>query len=374
MQAHIIRRWSVAAALLLIIGSIAINKILAGMKDPPREDAPKSEIVPVQVRMVENTTQMAGLPINGRLYSSEKFDVYTEVNGRLLTSEKPFKDGVAFKKGEVLLQIDATDARLNLIATRSGFQALLTGLMTDLKYDFEKNYDAWNKYLMAFDPSKEVSELPAVTDQKEKNFLVSKNVFNQFYAIRSMEAQLRKYTIVAPFDGIVSEANVNPSTILRAGQRIGVFIDPINFEMEAGVSVSEVSKVAIGNTVDLNSNDIEGSWRGKVIRKSEMVDAKTQNVKIYISVSGSSLYEGVYLNGLINGQALDSAATIPRYLVLNNSEVFVVENNQLKLQHVNIIHESNDVMVVRGLANGTQLVDQVVPGAHKGMAVEIVNE
>src|SRR5690606_5080791 len=97
------------------------------------------------------------------------------------------------------------------------------------------------------------------------------------------------------FAGIVSEANVNPSTILRSGQRVGVFIDPVNFELEAGISISDVSKVTVGNNVKLNSNDVKGSWTGKVIRKSEMVDSKTQNVKLYISVSGDELYEGIYL-------------------------------------------------------------------------------
>lgn len=217
-----------------------------------------------------------------------------------------------------------------------------------------------------------MADLPEVTNEKEKNFLVAKKVYNQFYAIKSQEAQVQKFTIVAPFDGIVSEANINANTIIRPGQRLGVFVDPINYELEAGISIADISKVAVGNKAKLFSSELNGSWQGTVTRMSEIVDANTQSVKVYINVSGSKLYEGVYLNGVIEGLALDTAASIPRYLVVNGDQVFVEENKVLKLQNVDIIHESQDLMIVKGLANGTKLINQVVPGAFEGLEVEIV--
>lgn len=366
------RRWAVVAALAIIALGIVGKNALADLKEPPKEDPPKNTIAPVKVKTIENVAQFATIPFDGRLVSNQKIDVFSEVNGRLMPGTKPFKDGIAFNKGETLLRLDDTDTRFNIVANRSNFQSALTALLPDLKIDYTSGYEKWNKYLAAFDASKSIPDLPAVTDEKEKNFLVARKIYNQYYAIKSQEAQLQKFTIVAPFDGIVSEANLTSNTIIRAGQRVGVFLDPKNYELEAGISVADISKIKIGNNAELKSNELKGSWTGKVSRISETVDAGTQTVKVYIVISGNRLYEGVYLNGTIQGQALDSAASIPRFLLVNESQVYTVENNALKLNTVEVIHESDDVLIVKGLKDRTQLVDQVVPGAYEGLEVEII--
>jgi len=372
MKDYIKRRWAIVAAIAILALGFFIKQTFADMKKPPKEDPPKSTIAPVQIRIVENIPQNANIYFSGRLMSQRKIDVFSEVNGKLVAGAKPFKDGTAFKNGEVLLKLDDSDTRYNIVANRSNFQSTLTSLLPDLKIDYEDGFDKWKNYLAAFDATKSLPDLPEVTDEKEKNFLVAKKVYNLFYSIKSQEAQLAKFTIIAPFDGIVSEANVNANTIIRAGQRVGVFVDPSNYELEAGVSVTDINKVKVGSEAQLSSTELQGNWVGKVERISEIVDAATQTVKVYLSVSGNKLYEGVYLNGIIEGVALDSAASIPRYLVVNESQVYSVENDKLHLVNVDVIHQSKDVMVVKGLADGTTIVNQVVPGAFDGMEVEII--
>ena len=89
---YIKRRWAVVAAILIIALGIFLKNTLAGMKEPPKEDPPKSAIAPVKISIVENTAQYASIPFNGRLMSQQKIDVFSEVNGRLLPGTKPFKD------------------------------------------------------------------------------------------------------------------------------------------------------------------------------------------------------------------------------------------------------------------------------------------
>lgn len=366
------RRWAVVAALAIIALGIVGKNALADLKEPPKEDPPKNTIAPVKIKAIENVAQFASMPFDGRLVSNQKIDVFSEVNGRLMPGTKPFKDGIAFKKGEILLRLDDSDTRFNIIANRSNFQSTLTSLLPDLKIDYTSGYDKWKKYLADFDASKSIPDLPEVSDEKEKNFLVARKIYNQFYAIKSQEAQLQKFTITAPFDGIVSEANLTSNTIIRAGQRVGVFLDPMNYELEAGISVADIGKISIGNEAELKSNELSGKWTGKIARISETVDAGTQTVKAYLVVSGNRLYEGAYLHGSVKGQALDSAASIPRFLLVNESQVYTVENSKLKLDNVEVIHESDDILIVKGLKDGTQLVDQVVPGAFEGLEVEII--
>lgn len=368
------RRWAVFAAILILAGSMAIKNMLAGLKEPPKEDPPKNLVAPVSIRTISNLPQRALISVDGRILSQQKFEVFSEVTGRLLPSSKPFKDGTRFNKGDVLLKLDDTDMRMNLVSSRSAFQSTLTALLPDIKIDYEEQFERWQTYVKSFNPEQSIPDLPNIDNDKLNNFLVSKQVINQFYAIRSQEAQLKKFTVVAPFDGIVSSANVNPNTIIRAGQLVGVFVDPVNYELEAGISISQIDKIGIGDSVKLTSTDIQGEWMGKVSRKSEVVDANTQNVKTYISVSGNRLFEGMYMSGVIRGAQLDSSAVIPRYLVVNGNQVYIESDGQLRLMALNIIHDNKDQMIVKGLPDGTNLINQVVPGAFEGLQVEIIEQ
>ena len=46
------RRWAVGAAIAILALGVLLNKTLAGMKEPPKEDPPKSMIAPVAVAAV----------------------------------------------------------------------------------------------------------------------------------------------------------------------------------------------------------------------------------------------------------------------------------------------------------------------------------
>src|SRR5690606_1227959 len=130
-------------------------------------------------------TVSTAMNLTGRLISEDRLDVYAEVTGRLMTMGKQFKEGARFNRGEVLLRLDNSDGLMNLIATRANFQSALTQILADVATDYPDSFDAWNNYVLKFDPESRLPELPEVNDQKLKNFLVANKIYNQFYSIRS---------------------------------------------------------------------------------------------------------------------------------------------------------------------------------------------
>jgi multidrug efflux pump subunit AcrA (membrane-fusion protein) len=115
MKDYLKRRWAVVAAVAIIGLGLFIKQSFADMKKPPKEDPPKSTIVPVQISTIENVSQTATVNFSGRLMSQRKIDVFSEVNGQLVSGTKAFKDGTAFKKGEVLLKLNDSDTRYNIV-------------------------------------------------------------------------------------------------------------------------------------------------------------------------------------------------------------------------------------------------------------------
>ena len=372
MKSLLLRRVSVIAAVVVIALSIAINKFLASQKEAP-DRAPTTVEVPL-VNTFKAEAEQSGVAINltGRLAAVDKMEVYAEVTARLRSSGKLFREGAAFRKGEPLLSLDNGDSRMNLIAARAGFQSALTQIQADLATDYPAHFDAWSRYLQDFDPEKSLVDLPEVTDQKEKNFLVANNIYNQYYTIRSQELKHAKYTVYAPFDGVVHNANVTPGSLVRAGQRMGDFIGTASFEVEVGLNLSDRSEIEVNDVVKLTSADVDGAWTGVVNRIGQAIDPTTQTYKAYVMVEGEGLSEGMYLQAAFNGKAAEGSTRVPANLLIDDAFVYMVKQDSILIQQpVQVLQEEQGYVIVKGIPTGALLLSQALPGAHDGMTVRI---
>ena len=79
-----------------------------------------------------------------------------------------------------------------------------------------------------------------------------------------MEEHYQKFRISAPFTGVLTEANVNPGTLIRTGQKLGEFIDPSVYELEVAVNKSYSELLKVGKEVTLTNIDHTKTWKGKV--------------------------------------------------------------------------------------------------------------
>ena len=365
-----IRKTTLVAIVIIAISFVGF-KFLGGLKQEPKKDSGKAKIVKVDVINIKNENIKADTAVNGRLNSKYKIDVFTEVTGRLLSSNKSFKEGTKFNKGEVLLRLDDSNYRMTLNATRSSFHSLLTKLLAEIKLEYPNDFNLWENYITNFNPEQSIKELPKVSNKKEKSYLVSKNIYTQYFSIKAQEEQIKKYTIIAPFTGVIDNGNLNANTIIRAGQKLAEFINPNIFELEVGVSLAEISKIELYDKVILSSSDISGQWEGTIKRIGESIDDKTMTFKIYIEVNSKKLFEGMYLKGIVSSFIIDSVSKIPSNLIYNGKTVYTVNDSLLHFQKIQIIHEADNYSLVRGLAENAQIINHSVANAYEGMKITL---
>ena len=180
---------------------------------------------------------------------------------------------------------------------------------------------------------------------------------------------MEKYTIQAPFNGALAAANITEGTVVRVGQKLGDFMNTWSYELEAAINEEDIELLDIGSSVKLKSDNSKETWVGKVSRISKVVDPGTQTIKVFISTSGNGLKEGMYLTGQVNGRKVDQAVEIPRTLLLEDNKVFVIENSALKMMEVDPIHYTTQTVVLKGLPDGTVLLDESIAGGYEGMEV-----
>jgi multidrug efflux pump subunit AcrA (membrane-fusion protein) len=364
----------IALSVLLVGVSFVVGRSLSNQRKetPRKEETIKARSVAVLT--VRNQSVEAAIPLSGRLIASNKVEVYAEVGGVLQAAGVVFKEGNRFNIGQVLLKIDDTEARLNLLAQKSALQNVLTQMLPDLKIDYPEAYPKWNEYIQAFDANKPLAKFPETESDKERFFVVTKGIYDQYYNIKSAEERLRKHLITAPFAGVVVESNINPGTLIRTGQKLGEIMSSGAYELETSVNLKDIGRVQIGDYVNLYSEDTEGKWQGRVVRISDKMDASTQMVRLFVAVSGAGLREGMFLKGRVTGNMIGDVVELDRNLLVNGKQVFSInKQNRLKLIPVEVVRYNGANVVLKGIPNETIVLSEPVTGAFEGMEVRMRN-
>ncbi len=363
----------IVLGLLIIVGSVAFARMLISNKKRPKSVVNKVKKT-VFVDTVKNQTVPVFIEANGNLTAVRKVEVYSEVQGIFKETKKPFKAGQKFRKGELLIAIDGREFYSNLVAQRSSLFDLITTILPDLRFDYPDAYPAWKKYLDDFDLNSPVRSLPDFKTEKEKLFMNSKKVVSTYYSIKNLEERYAKYNIRAPFSGILTESLVNPGTLIRSGQKLGEFIDPLLYELEVSVNAAYSNMLAVGNEVELTDINKSGQWKGVVKRVNGKIDLATQTIKVYIEVKGQSLKEGMYLEAVLPAREEKDAIEISRKLLIDESHIFIVQDSVLQIAEVNPVYYTDKTAVIKGLQDGSVILERSVPGAYEGMLVEIFEE
>jgi membrane fusion protein (multidrug efflux system) len=361
------RIWAIAAIILLI--GIAISFILSQQKEPIRRRPQKARQNPIKIITIQNKDIQIPIEMSGPLYAFDKVEVYSEVSGILRNDSIHFKPGIPFKKGEVLIRIDDRVYKNSVLAQKSSLLNQLTLLLPDLSIDFPKSIERWESFLKNMDVNKTLNPLPEPSTDKERYYIASRNIYNQYYVIKGMEITLSKYTIRAPFSGVVSMAQINPGTLVRVGQKLGEYINTELYEMEASVSLFYANRLDIDQEVLITTNDVNGLFTGHIHRINRVLDPTSLTVKVYIHLKDPLLRDGMYMKAKGTGSPILNAMKISKDLLVKGHHLYTIVNSRLVLKPVHVVVERGDMVVVKGLKNGTQILGEVWADAREGVEI-----
>lgn len=361
---------NIVLGILIIALAFWLVKVMILNNTRP-EKTPVKIVKTVFVENVKNGIVPIIITANGNLVAKNKIEIFSEVQGVLQPSSKEFRPGNSYRKGEVILKLNSEEHYANLQAQKSTLYNNITSIMPDIRLDYPEAYDKWEQYLRDFDFEKPTPKLPEINSEKEKFFISGRNIYTSFYNVKNMEVRLTKYTIRAPYDGILIDALVNPGSLIRSGQKLGEFINPRVYEMEVAINAKYMDLLQKGNSVKVTSRDTDQSWKGKIARVNGRVDQASQTVKAYIQVEGKDLKEGIYLEAELVAKAEKDAYEMERKLLVNNESVYVLKDSIIDLVKINPVFFTDKTVVIKGLEDGTAVLSRSVPGAYPGMKVSV---
>jgi multidrug efflux pump subunit AcrA (membrane-fusion protein) len=366
------RQWSIIAAAGVLVLAYLVYSFIK--EPPPKEQANrKASARGVEVLEVTNGPVTLYTRVNGSLKARQKIALFAEVSGLLQAGPKPFESGIRYQKGETLLSLNRSEAKAAYEASRSTYINTVARLLPDVKLDYPQAFTQWKDYLDQITSQNSVPAPAQPQNDTLRLFLTAQGLYRDYQNLASARERLQKFTITAPFTGVLTEAQVETGTLVRPGQPLGEFSAVGAYELEATVPRSALAYITVGDSVLLQNPDGPESYTGQVARINAKVNSSSLRVSVFINLQGENLQDGQFLTGRIKTETLPKAFALPRKLVVEQNKIYSLSKDTLlQKTDLEVLHKSTQEVVVGNLPNGLQIPKKPVPGAYTGMPVKII--
>jgi RND family efflux transporter MFP subunit len=298
---------------------------------------------------------------NGTLEAFETADLYPKASGYLAEVRVDIGDRV--RQGQVLAVISLPETEKELAEA----EASVVAKRADLALQ-QITAQRQEKLLQIQGTSAQ-----AVDEAKSKSSVAAAEADLAAATADKIRTMLAYSRIVAPFDGVVAQRQVNRGDFVQSAsssrttplftvQRVDVI------RVFCNVPESDVANLRVGLPASIKPYGLEKPITGKVARFAGRLDPATRNMRTEIDVPnpGGRLYPGMYAQVSLETERHPNALTLPVSSVGTDPGgkfVYAVQQGRIMRQPIQIgMTEGGVVEIVGGLADRAEIV-MVVQGA-----------
>jgi RND family efflux transporter MFP subunit len=208
----------------------------------------------------EPSLEVGKQDIRAQLSAVTYNSIASELNARI--SELPFKEGQAFKVGQVLVVFDCATQQAQFQKTKAVLSIA------------DRNYQT-NKKLLALGSVGRVEY-----ENSYSEFLKTKAENDELAAV------LARCNVLAPYSGLVVEQKVRPQQFVQAGQPLIDILDKGALELEF-VAPSKWSPWLVeGYKFEIKIDETGKSYPAKITRVNGKIDPVSQTIKVAAVIDG----------------------------------------------------------------------------------------
>ena len=346
-------------SIAIIVVALFISGFIINNKPAPRKDNKKHNVMYVKAEKVSYNQMEQSMTYRGRVTTFDNVSLSSEVAGKILPGDVRFKTGESFREGDVLLRIYNEDVLANLKSGKSSYLQILANILPDLKVDYPEAYDKWYNFFKSIDVEGALPVLPVISSDKEKIFLTSNNVLSQYYALQQQEINLKKYTILAPFDGTFKMVNREIGSIASMGVELASIFRNNQLEITVPVFPEDLKYIKKGDKVSLFDRNGK-EYVANVSRIANYIDESVQRVNVFLSYRpgrNAEILLGEYVDISLNGVSV-SGFEIPREALMNGNMVYELVDKKLRKVEVEVLHQLDDTYIIAGIDTGKTVVTE----------------
>lgn len=356
----------------LVVGVfIALLLVSCGGRKPDdttESDTSKPLLLVSQDLITAQTENLAQGPvIAGSLQPELRAALRAEVSGIVLEVLKDNGDAVA--KGELLLRIDATAIRDNLLSAQEAERAAEAAL-DQAERQFKRLQSMVQDGLVAV----EAVETAEGARNQAQSVLASARA-------RVVESRqlLGKTEVRAPFDGVVGARSVSAGNTVQVGMELLQVLDIGTMRFEGMIAADEVGTVSPGAKVHFQVNGYpDRDFEGTVQRLNPVANEATRQVQVLVSLPqiDANFVAGLYAEGRIDVQSRSAFLLPESALVREGDLAYVWIVRQGVLWQTPVVLGEHDRRLGRyevtdGVVAGDRLLRHPLGALKDGRAVQI---
>lgn len=386
-------------ALLALVGSIMYTKsAIKAKKMAKKPSMPVIAKPSVTYRMIQADSYASQIMAFGETKAKYQLDLTTDLQGKIQYISKYFNQGRRVKKDQILVELATTDYEKQIASKQATIANTELRLLEEKRKQKQAKYE-WAQSGLTGQPDSElVFREPQIKT-------IQATLIDAKLALKQSQQDLKDTKITAPFDAIVVMRQVQPGSLLRAGQVIGTLNSTDTVEIALPLTQSQwaqlPSKATLVNAkwpVTLYSSESashSGSkvnpeqaqkWRGYVTRVGQSIDEKTRQRPLIVAVDKpldrkQPLFAGSFVKAVIDGQVLDNLWKIPATALSQTGDIWLLDDKDclIKQPFKQSYSRGNALYMpipasFSGLSTKARLVLSPLNSFVSGMCVTAINE
>ena len=233
--------------------------------------------------------------------------------------------------------------------------------------DYLANYNAYQLALQTRDKAIADAQASTTANNTDTSSVAEAQITQAQATIDSINAKIQNARIVAPISGTITQFDAKVGQLASLGVSLISIMSSGGYEVDAGVSETDIGKVAVGNkvimTLDAFPNE---TFAGSVfyIAPAATNTGGIINYQIKISFDkiDARLKSGLTANIDIETKHKDNVLVLPQYAILQNDQgTFVETLLNKKVQQIpvtlGIADQKGNVEVISGVSSGEQVLN-----------------
>ena len=373
---------------ILVIGILIFGFVGAMSFSLFNEEPDKAERVTysplVTIFKTEISNQNIIIEGNGTIEARTRINIVPQVGGRINYIHNNLRAGGAFKKNELLVEVERIDYELAITQDEASLAAALTNLELE-KAEAEASQEEWS----ALNPD---LPMPTLVGRKPQIAEAEAGVKSAQAQLSQSKLNLKRTQIRMPFSGRVVRASIDVGEVVSANQEIGVVYSNERFEIPISLEVDQLSWINVpdvensidGNSVDIFIKDGEKihQLKGKVSRIESELQELSRFARVIVTLFYSDIprqlknkvIPGLFVSVGINSQQLLNVTAVPRTALRRNNTLWIVNNGRLSVIEPNILFKSDQEVIVRDIDAGTMIVISDLDIVTENMQVRISDD
>ncbi|MBU1308538.1 MAG: efflux RND transporter periplasmic adaptor subunit [Gammaproteobacteria bacterium] len=373
--------------ILIPVAVVAVAIVAAGslssLRKPPEKKEEQRQTILVTAQPIEQQDIVYRIQSQGTVKPRLETSLVSEVNGRIVDVADSFIEGGFFNAGDLLVRVEQADYLTNVKAA----EASLANAQAALEEEKARGRVAEEEWRSFTDGT-----APELGLRRPQLAGALANVRSAEAELERAKRDLARTEIRAPYAGMVRSRAVNLGQFISRGTSVGVVYGTDIAEVRLPITDNDAGFIQLPQSIDdpvkpevmLTAvvSGVISQWPARLVRTEGVLDERSRVIYAVAQIedpyrrntSGATpLRFGRFVQAQIMGNATSDVVVIPRYLLLAQQQVLVVDTEE-QLQFRDVVIERSDeqfAYIRSGFLDSDRLATSAIANPLAGTQVRI---